>query len=75
MRFTFPQPLTAADPEGAMTTDPVHEETTRKSLPLIRTSCPAGAPGPLALPRAPQLLNQCASLCRNHLARRSSLAR
>jgi hypothetical protein len=75
MHFACPQLLTSADLEAAMTTEPVHEETTRESLPLLRTSCPAGAPGPIALPRAPQLLNQCASLCRDYLARRASLDR
>ncbi len=73
MRFPTPQLLAAADLEAAIATELVHAETTRKSLPLLRTSCPAGAPGPIALPCAPQLLNQCTSLCRNHLARRTSL--
>jgi hypothetical protein len=75
MHLAFPQLLTSTDLEAAMATEPVHEETTRESLPLLRTSCPADAPGPIALPLASQLLNKCASLCRNHLARRTSLAR
>jgi hypothetical protein len=56
MHFAFPQLLTAADLESATAKEPVHEETTRESLLLLRTSCPAGSSGPIALPRAPQLL-------------------
>jgi hypothetical protein len=56
MYFACPQLLTSADLETAMTMEPVHEETTLESLPLLRTSCPAGAPGPIALHRPAQLL-------------------
>jgi len=56
MHFAFPQLLSSADLEAAMATEPVHEETTRESLPLLRTTCPAGAPGPVAVHRPAQLL-------------------
>jgi hypothetical protein len=56
MRFAFPQLLMPSDLEAVTAKELVCEETERESLPFFRTSCPAGAPGPIAIPGATELL-------------------
>jgi hypothetical protein len=56
VRFAFPQLLMPSDLEAVTAKKLVYEEAERESLPFFRTSCPAGAPGPIAISSATELL-------------------
>jgi hypothetical protein len=56
VRFAFPQLLMPSDLETVTAKELVREETERESLPFFRTPSPTSAPGPIAIPRATELL-------------------